>query len=166
MQEIISRIPESKRPVIIIICGILIIALIVIPELAGGNEKKKTQEKTDGEKEQSEYAADIEKRLSELISEIDGAGKTKVMLTMDSTEENVYARDINGEKNEYVILRDNSDEDGLLLKVIKPEIRGVAVVCEGGDNPVVKIQIINAISSSLGVSSARISIAKMKDRSD
>ena len=40
-----------------------------------------------------DYETELENRLTELIESIDGAGKTKVMLTVDCGDENVYATD-------------------------------------------------------------------------
>lgn len=55
--------------------------------------------KEGGEKEsvtaaqsQETYAEDIEKRLTEIVSSIDGAGKTRVMVTLESGAEQVYAK--------------------------------------------------------------------------
>lgn len=163
VKGIVSRIPESKRPLLIVIAGVLMLTLMVVPSF------RKTVEpdsETPTENEQNNYINDTQNQLCELISSIEGAGKTKVFLTLESSEEKIYASDINGDKTEYVVIKENSDEGGMLLKIRKPVIRGVAVVCEGGDNPVVKVDIINAICSSLGVSSTRISIAKMKGRND
>ena len=160
-EKVISRIPENKRPAIIIISGLILIFIICISPAFSGNGKN--GEKTDKSgKVQSEAIKETETKLAELISSIDGAGKAKIMLTMDSSEENIYARDINGEKSEYVVIKTNSNENGMLIKAVYPKIRGVAVVCEGGDKPKVKVDITNIICSSLGISSTKISIAKMK----
>ena len=168
LEKITKGIPEKKKPVLLIITALFLIALIVLPELkkitkANDNTVISSDSLTADEEI---YAQDTEMRLCELISSIDGAGKTKVFLTLECSEENVYAQDINGDKHEYVLIKRNSDQGGMLLKIIKPEIRGVAIVCEGGGNPIVEMNIIDAVSSSLGVSSARISIAKMKGRSE
>ncbi len=163
-EEILKKIPENKRPALICATGIAVMLIIVLPGLFGSEKTDKKSEKSTDE--QSEYINSVENSLCSLISSIDGAGKTKIMLTLDSSEENVYASDINADKNEYVVIKENSEEGGMLLKVIKPKIRGVAVVCEGGDNPRVKIDITNAVCTALGINSTRISIAKMKDRSE
>lgn len=160
-KNLIARIPESKRPVIIIISGLVLIFIIcVLPVLSGSGE---SEYKSDiSFQTENEFIKETETKLAELISSIDGAGKAKIMLTMDSSEENIYAKDINGEKSEYVVIKTNSNENGMLVKAVYPKIRGVAVVCEGGDKPKVKVDITNAICSSLGISSTKISIAKMK----
>ena len=40
-------------------------------------------------------------------------------------------------------------------------MRGVAVVCEGGDNPQVAERIINAVCAVLGIKASRVSVAGM-----
>lgn len=166
MKKILERIPQNKRPIVIIICGILLMAIIALPGLGKKDNTENSINETDAFNIQNEYISQTEEKLCDMISSIKGAGSTKVMLTLESSEENVYAADINSDKSEYVVIKTDSDEGGMLLKIIQPKIRGVAVVCEGGDNSVVKMNIINTVCSSLGVSSTKISIAKMKDRSD
>lgn len=134
--------------------------------MISGKSSNKEPETENYENMIDEYVTQTENKLQSLISSIEGAGETKIMITIESGEENIYARDINSEKSEYVVIKSNSVEGGMLLKTVRPEIRGVAVVCEGGDNAKVRIDIINAVCSSLGVSSAKISIAKMKVRGD
>ena len=62
---------------------------------------------------------------------------------------------------EYKIIDGNNNEEGLPLKVILPEIKGIAIVCTGGENPVVKEQIISSLSALFNISSNRISVAVM-----
>ena len=166
LKVFIGRIPEKKKPFVIIIVGIIIMLFLILPEYT----KSHKTELADSDNQlicNEEYkSTDIEEELIDLISSIKGAGSTKVMVTYETSEENVYARDINAEKNEYVVIKTGSDETGMLLKVIKPKIRGVAIVCEGGDLPTVKIAVTDAVCSLLGISSNKISISKMKDRSD
>ena len=161
VRKLFGRIPEKKRPLILLIAGIVIMLILVLPEYSKKSDTAVKNSET-ADMSENEYISETEKKLTELISSIEGAGRTKVMLTVASSQENVYAYDINGDKSEYVILKSNSNEGGMLLKVRRPEIKGVAVVCEGGDSSKVKVDIVNAVSSSLGVSSTRISIAKMK----
>lgn len=122
----------------------------------------------------SEYAADLEMRLTSIISCIEGAGNTKVMVTLESGSEEVYLHDYNyGEnadpsgknsferKDEYVIVDGESGEQGIVVRVAEPRVRGVAVVCDGGNSDVVREQIINAVTALLDISSAKVSVAKM-----
>ena len=46
-----------------------------------------------------------------------------------------------------------------MIKEIYPEIRGIAVVCDGGNNPVIKEQLVSILSALFGINTNRISVA-------
>ena len=76
----------------------------------------------------------------------------------DTKTENENERDINY-KSRHIIIKEDGDESGLRIKEIYPEVRGVAVICEGGDNPVVKEQIISALKALFDINTNCISVA-------
>lgn len=121
----------------------------------------------------SDYITQLENKLSSLISGIDGAGKTRVMLTLENSSEDVYAGDeqqknsdsatgVNSEARfEYITIKaKDGSEQGLLITVIQPRVRGVAVVCEGGGSAIVESSIIGAVTAVLDVSAARVSVSQ------
>ncbi len=123
---------------------------------------------------QTDYAANIEARLVDLLSSIEGAGRVKVMITLESSGEEIYLRDsslsssgsensgISSEEvNKYIIIDDGESEDGIVAKVISPKIRGVAVVCDGAGSNIVKRAVIETVTALLNISSARVSVTKM-----
>lgn len=122
----------------------------------------------------SDYVSDLENRLISIISSIEGAGETKVMITLESGSEEIYLHDYDyGEnidpsgkniverKDEYVIVDGDSGEKGIVVKVAEPQIRGVAVVCKGGDSDVVRVRIIETVTALLDITAACVSVAKM-----
>lgn len=164
LEGLISKIKADKRLLVIVLLGMAGIILLTLSELKP-SENKKTEE-TEKPTEVSQYEESLETRLSELISSIDGAGRTKVMITLASGDENVYAtEDKGGEKSyerNYVVVKQDGDEEGILLKVAEPEIRGVAVVCEGADSTAVRQEIINTVTAVLNIGTNRVNISKMK----
>ena len=42
-------------------------------------------------------------------------------------------------------------------------IRGVLVVCEGGDDPVVTARVTEAVTKALDISTAKVCIAKLSE---
>ncbi len=116
------------------------------------------------------YVSETEKRLSDLLGEIDGVGKAQVMLTVSGTEEYVYAEeeksDMDSERtareNKYVIIGGSSGKEALLRKIENPEISGVVIVCEGGDSSIVKESVKSAVSAAFGLPSNKIFVAKSK----
>ncbi|MBP9989511.1 MAG: hypothetical protein KBT46_08435 [Ruminococcus sp.] len=155
----------DKRLAIIIVLGMTGILLLTMSELVPKDETKKA--KNESEIQFEEYEENLEKRLTSIIGSIRGAGQTKVMVTLESGDENIYAtenkKDDEKNENKYVIIENNGDDGGLLLKVVEPEIRGVAVVCEGADSAQVRQEIINTVTAVLGISTNRVNIAKISN---
>ncbi len=132
-----------------------------------GKDEKKEEDEVDTGNAITLYEESLENRLEALITNIDGVGECRVMVTLEKDDYKIFAKDSyeedSGNKYEYVIVETESgSDDGLVVNSIMPEVRGVAVVCEGGDSAVVKSAVISAVSSVLSVSSAEISVSKMK----
>ena len=64
-------------------------------------------------------------------------------------------------EKDYVIIENENNDVGLLIKTIEPKIRGVAVSCEGGDNVKVQEQIYSTIEALLDINMSSISISKL-----
>lgn len=103
-----------------------------------------------------EYRKDLEKRLAEICEKIEGCGNVSVMITMECGEEYVYAANSDGSKSNYVTY----SGEGILLRKNAPRVRGVAVICDGGDNPEVKLAISNSVSALLDIGTNHISVEK------
>ena len=168
----LDEIKNNKKLSLIVIAGFLVIALIFISELDLKENEQEKIEITD-EMSTAEYCIYLEDKVTEIIESIDGAGKTKVMITLSETTEYIYATndrdtrkcdDTNNDstnENDYVIIEKDNNDTGLLIKTIEPKVRGIAVVCEGGNNSTVQSQIYSAVSAVLNISTSRISISKL-----
>jgi stage III sporulation protein AG len=170
ISEIINRIKTDKKLFIIVLAGIVGVVLLVLSELLPEENKDEPKpEKISVASETNNYEAELENRLTELIESINGAGKTKVMLTVDCGDENVYATENktdNGKnETEYVLVETDGNNSGMLLKVWMPEIRGVAIVCQGADSAKVREEITGVVTAVLGISTNRVNIAKMNNDS-
>lgn len=65
------------------------------------------------------------------------------------------------DEKEYVLIETDGNEGGMIIKLIQPKIRGVAVVCEGGGSDAVRQEITQAITAVLDISASRVYITKM-----
>ena len=123
-----------------------------------------------------EYIKNTEKELENIIGDIHGAGKVKVMITLESCYENVYATGSNVKtdeeadaskaeyQEEYIVLKNGSNnEECLVIKVFEPTVKGVAVVAQGADNPTVKNAILQTVCALFDISSAKVSVEKMQN---
>lgn len=109
--------------------------------------------------------ADLQKQLEEILKEISGAGKVRLLLTEEAGSETIYQTDEGAEQSELdtvIVMNSQREELGLIRQVIAPRYRGAVVVCQGGDRPEVRLAVVNAVKSVTGLSSDRITVLKMK----
>ncbi|MBQ7475224.1 MAG: hypothetical protein IJS78_04820 [Clostridia bacterium] len=133
-----------------------------------GFSQSKAAEEPSAFYEVSFYTESLEKRIEELCRASEGIRDVSVLLTLESGSEYVYAantvekKDGEGEASgtrEYLIVTDDSGSGPVRVTEIYPKVRGVAVVCTGGDRPDVKARITTLLSAALGVPSNRITVS-------
>ena len=89
-----------------------------------------------------EHERRLELKLERAVSAVEGVGELTIVVTLDSLSETVY-----------------SDRGTQIKTIITPKVRGVAIICEGGDDYVVKQKIVEIVSRVLGINSTKISVA-------
>ena len=170
IKDIKKRIIENKKIVIILIIGFAGILFLSLSETDKTNTVKKEEETETTFTQSEEYASSLENRLADMIASIENAGQVKVMVTLKSSDEIKYAVNesiknddkSNNYSSNYVIIENKGSKEGIKIKIIEPEIRGVAVVCTGGDDPVVISRITSAVTTVLGIGANKVSVSKMK----
>ncbi|MGN1202650.1 MAG: hypothetical protein ACI4RF_05090, partial [Eubacterium sp.] len=159
---------DSKKIKIIVAIGLIGIVLIFASNLIESEDKNKN---TDNESiSYEEYTEQLESKLKNLISSIEGVGECQVMITLENTTESVYATDVEiknddssvNQKDEYVIYDSENGEAPVLIKEYLPKVQGVTVVCTGGDNTAVKEKIIQSVTSLFNIPTNRVSVSKIK----
>lgn len=143
--------------------GILAMLLILLSELFPQNTAAGSTKNTKPVQSSTEYQAQLENQLEHLISQMSGAGKTTVMVTLETGEEAIYALDTqSGEmqsQQTHVLLEDGS---ALTETVCLPQVCGVAVLCEGGGDIRVAARITELVSALLDLPSNRICVEQRK----
>ena len=163
----------NKYLFIIIAAGLII---LMLP--AGGDKKSDEIAQT---KLDDFNIEGFEGRIEEILKNGEGVGRVDVALTMKSGMEYVYAeeeklntreqkesgdtKDVNrdSDRRPSILSDGNGGEEPVVIKTIYPEFMGAAVVCDGADNPKVKLYITDVISSLAGITSDRITVIKMKN---
>lgn len=121
-----------KAAVIIGATAVLLIGLTSVIDFSDSGRNRSDQ-----------YASRTEADLLEIISHISGVGEAKIFLTMDNDGENVYLK--------------NTDTKTVS---IEPKVRGVVVVCDGGDDPIIVARVLDAVTKALNISSDKVCITK------
>lgn len=159
LTEFIVKLKKDKKTALIIFTAILGMLLILFSGTPAEKTKKASESKT-------EEMIEWEEKLQKLLSSVEGAGRVRVMITYETSDEEVFAynKDESFRENEekfssdYILVENNGSETGLKLKTVYPEVKGVAVVCDGADDPVTKEQIISVISALFDISTKNISV--------
>ena len=154
IREKASRwIMKYKYFALILLVGI---GLMLIP----GSKKEQTQI-TSIPQVQEET---LDKELEAILSNIKGAGRVQVMLTVASGEQVIYQTDSSSaDRQDTVIINgENRVQDGLVQQIISPTYRGAIVLCQGADSANVCLAIKEAVSKVTGLDSSKISVLKMK----
>lgn len=107
----------------------------------------------------TEYVEKLESEVAALLARVDGAGSVSVLITLESDSENVYAYDSKDGSREYLTTGSGSSESVVLLRRMTPRLRGIAVVCGGGDNPVVQQKMISLLCSLFDLSSTKVFVS-------
>ena len=122
----------------------------------------------------------MEKRLEEILSKADGAGKVKVMIRTSSKDEISVAEGIKRSENttqkeegensveiteeKTAVLLENKDgsQTPLIIKNIENPIEGILIVAEGGGDEEVRNSLVSAARALLGLPEEKIQVLKMK----
>ena len=181
VKEIFAGIKErwGKNKLILWALGLIGVLLFVLP----GTCEPRQQTPVDAGTARQGYQQQLQQELETILSGIQGAGKVRVMLTLDDEQEVIYAVDQENrerttnetdsqggvrEQVEYdhrgqlVIVRTNNQEQPVIIKVLKPRVRGVLVVASGSDSPLVRQRLTHAVQGVLDVPAFRITIQKGK----
>ena len=145
--------PQGQRKVFILL-AVLGIALVLLS--GNGTAGSKSKSETTTARDYDAYVADLEGRLQKTVASMDGVGTCKVMITLEKSDENVYATnseskrdaDSGSSKEDYVLYDQDSGESPLL--------------CTGGDDPAVREKITTTVASLFGIPTNRISVSKLK----
>ena len=84
---------KQNRTQLAIILGVVAMLLILFSELFSTPAKPAANAGSSAAVSETAYREQLETQLKELIEQLDGAGKTVVMVTLESGEETIYAVD-------------------------------------------------------------------------
>lgn len=132
------------------------------------------------------YEGELERRLEQWLSAMAGVGKVQVLVTLERTERYEYVverteeRTVSEEPADSGGIRVNRDdrvterpvlrrddqgrnEAPILVTTYSPQVRGVVVLAEGAYDPRIRLQIIKAVQTVLGLPAHRVEVLTKKE---
>ncbi len=108
----------------------------------------------------------FEEKLAQTLSQIEGAGQVRVVLTLESGSRQVLAQDRDsdgeggGSTTTVTVGRGSGTQEVIPLQTLSPNFRGALVVCPGGGEAQVRLRLVEAVSALTGLGSDRISVCQ------
>lgn len=158
---------EIKKTLLAFVSRYKYVALILVIGLFLLTLPSSTEE-TPAPKEEQVRQENLEEKLEGILSQIQGVGKVRVLLTPQTGEEVFYQTDedrsADGSIRIDTVILSGSDrgQTGLVRTVTPATFLGAIVVCQGADNASVRLELTQAVSNVTGLGTDRISIVKMK----
>ncbi|MEL7598255.1 MAG: stage III sporulation protein AG, partial [Clostridiaceae bacterium] len=133
--------------------------------------------------EYKDQQKEMELKLKDILENIKGVGKVKVMIYFKGGEEQVPALNINdstslteekdveggtrkitqnNDGRTVVMMNTENGNEPLILKKYNPEITGVCVVAEGAEDNLIKLQIQKAVINLFGLKENKVNVYPMK----
>lgn len=181
MNEIVNKyLSRLRNPKALIILGTAGILLILLSSFISGGEEEATVSASD-EITAREYCEMLEADICKMVTDITGSKNVTAVVTLESGIRYSYAdtrEKISSDKTEkeskssdselkegYITVKTaDGGEQALLITAEMPEIRGVAIVCEGGDSEIINEKILNTVTAALNITSKRVYICGRKTK--
>lgn len=110
-------------------------------------------------------------QMEAILSQIDGAGRVRLLLTLRTGEQTVYQTDTRAVTNQNGTTQEcetvfqqtgSAQKSPVVQRIVYPEYQGALVLCEGADRAGVRLAVIEAVSSLTGLGSNKIAVVKLK----
>lgn len=187
-----TALPKKNQLLILLLIGILLVVIAIpAPGKSKNTETDSSTKKASGPSDgiypdsSEEYEEYLEQRVARTLEYVEGVGKAEVMITLKSSGQKIIEKDQKNSSQKTNeedssggsrSVQDNTTDktsiyeqgaDGsqspYVSKELTPEIAGVVVIAEGGDNAVVVQNITEAIQALFGVEAHKIKIMKRTD---
>ncbi len=153
MNELIKKwVPEVKKywfiPVMILLGVLLMTQQLSQPEAV-------TVSTADPEER---FISETESRVAEMLKGVEGAGECWVTITLASSGKKEYVRE---EGSVLVVTDKDGNESAVISKENAPEIAGVTIASKGAGSAAVRNNIIESVSTVLGIGTNKICVVLM-----
>lgn len=143
------------------------IALMALSDLTGtGSEQLPEKVEDKPAAAEADWEKKYESELTSVLNKIQGVSNVSVVVTLASSERNVYEKNVvstNGENEsttdeQMAIVRNGDAESPVMIETRRPSIQGVLIVAQGAERAQVKKRMAEAVTRVLGVPMHRVAV--------
>lgn len=183
-----EKLPKKNQLLLILLSGILLL-VIVVPVPGQRESSSAAQQAGDAEtslsseiRDNGDYERYLEEKTSRILEDVEGVGEVTVMITLKSDGQKIIEKDQSSSSQSAdeedssggtrSVEDQSSDKTSIyeqtadgsstpyVSKELAPEVEGVVVIADGGDNAVVAQNITEAVQALFGVEAHKIKIMK------
>ena len=172
MNEKINKL--IKNPKLLVAVGIFGLLLVLLSSFVPSGSSQESQ--PSDECTAAQYSAELEQSVKSIVKGISGDKNPTVVITLESgvkysyvsadeTDTSSSSGGSSGESREskkqsfITVKTADGGEQPLIVTEIMPQIRGVAIICSGGNDEVIAEKIENAVTAALNITSKRVYIS-------
>ncbi|MDD7209457.1 MAG: stage III sporulation protein AG [Lachnospiraceae bacterium] len=173
----------TEKIILLAAAGVLLLVINFSDwKTAAVKKEGNSKESVEDNRGNDAYVESLENKLVHILESVDGVGKVKVMVTLKSSKESVLNKDLseesdtqeeksegtskkdyNHKKEEETILSDkNGNSAPYVVKELEPEISGIVIACEGGDDNVVASSVKETVQVLFGIEANHIKVLKLE----
>lgn len=189
IEKITAFFKNKNNLVVVVLVGILLM-VIAIPVRKQDSDTPENAVNTGNTEinndryliDEESYAENMEKRLEEALSRLEGAGEVKVMITLSSSAEVVLQKDaatslseteendgeggsrsvrVQDKEEVTVYTSEGSRSVPYVVKTITPRVEGVIVLAQGAGEGNVSMEILDAVRVIFGIEAHRVKVMKL-----
>ena len=183
---------KKEQILILLLCGVLLLVIAVPTDDSATQTQPQTEPQIKAQENdtasslsgsEKDRVQQLESRLKAILSQVEGIGKTEVMLTLKSDGRRIIEKDIeqsqgkeeNQEENAAAVSDQASSSENTVYQrdaqgnelpyvteELEPEIAGVLVIAQGAGDASVISEITEALMALFGVEAHKIKVMKME----
>ena len=182
---------KKKIENLVVFVVILIVTIIIVNAILNGDNNNKDEQKdaskvlaTKAIDNEINKEEDLETKLKNILSKIDGVGKVDVLITYsesnkvlamyneDSTENDTEEKDMQGgnrkisqtsTKKEVIYQEINGEKVPVTQSIVNPKMEGALIIATGANNMQTKTNIVQAVEAATGLPTHKIQVFEMKN---
>ncbi len=171
MDKIKKLLTSDKLGKYLFVIALIGIALIFISTLNFGEKENYISDT------EYDYSSETEDKLKSIIKKITGEKNVEVFVSLDNSEQTIYADSVktsvdlsedtvggetskrDNKEQEYIIVEDSDGkQQALVVTTVAPTVKGVVVVSKCASDPIIKEEIVNAVTTALNISSKKVCV--------
>jgi stage III sporulation protein AG len=182
LSDSVKKSMANKQLILFGIIGIcLLLSGGIFDSYKQADNQKSVKESKEPFKEPAKrsYEDMLEAKLSNVLSQLRGAGSVVVSITLENGNMQEYAKNVTHdskvvqekdtsggtrtttetkENQQILVSRENGAEHPVTVQETKPAIKGVLVIAEGAYDSTVKANLTKAVETCLGIPSYRVTV--------